>query len=73
MTPDEVVVEFVARVESPTRGDPADLVAEDLIQHAAAPQGRSGFMQTLSIIDADLDSPTADIHHGFAPGDLQAG
>ena len=31
-----------------------DLVAEDMVNHAAGPQGRSGLAQTLSTIDHDL-------------------
>ena len=36
--------------------------AEDLVQHAAGPQGRDGLRQTLTTLDHDLDHPTATIH-----------
>jgi lactoylglutathione lyase len=47
-----------------------DLVAEDLVQHAAGPQGRDGLRQTLAILDSDLDHPTATMHRVVAQDDL---
>ena len=50
----DVVEEMFRRQEA---GDDAaldDLVAEDMVNHAAGPQGRSGLAQTLSTIDHDL-------------------
>jgi predicted ester cyclase len=69
MTPEETVLAFLHGAE---RGDGSafDLVAEDLVQHAAGPQGREGLRQTLATLDHDLDGPTATIHHVVAQGDL---
>ena len=47
-----------------------ELVAEDLIQHAAGPQGREGLQQTLTTLDHDLDHPTATLHRVIAQDDL---
>lgn len=47
-----------------------DLVAEDLIQHAAGPQGREGLQRTLATLEHDLDGPTATIHRVIAQDDL---
>ena len=69
MTPAEVVLAFQAAVDA--RDDAAfDHVAEDLVQHAAGPQGRAGLRQTLATLEHDLDRPTAEIHHVVAQDDL---
>ncbi len=69
MTPAETVLAFQEGAER--REDGAfDLVAEDLIQHAAGPQGREGLRQTLSILDHDLDHPTTTTHRVVAQDDL---
>ncbi|HEX4430304.1 MAG TPA: ester cyclase [Frankiaceae bacterium] len=69
MTPEETVLAFQEALE--LRDDSAfSLVAEDFIQHAAAPQGREGFRQTVAILEHDLDGPTATIHRVVAQGDL---
>jgi predicted ester cyclase len=69
MTPADTVVAFQRAAD---RRDPAafDLVAEDLVQHAAGPQGREGLRRTLAILDHDLDHPTATIHRVVAEDDL---
>lgn len=68
-TPQAVVEEYFARLH---RRDEAafDLVAEDFIQHAAAPQGRAGFRQTALVLDHDLGNPYIRIHHVVASGEL---
>ena len=69
MTPAETVLAFQEALGR--RDDTAfDLVAEDLVQHAAGPQGRDGLRQTLAILDSDLDHPTATIHRVVAQDDL---
>jgi lactoylglutathione lyase len=69
MTPEETVLAFQEALE--LRDDSAfSLVAEDFIQHAAGPQGREGFRQTVAILEHDLDGPTATIHRVVAQGDL---
>ena len=49
-----------------------DLVAEDMVNHAAGPQGRSGLAQTLSTIDHDLGPVTVEQHHLVGDGDVVA-
>ena len=69
MTPAETVLAFQRGAER--RDDSAfDLVADDLVQHAAGPQGRDGLRQTLATLDHDLDHPTATVHRVVAQGDL---
>jgi predicted ester cyclase len=69
MTPAETVLAFQEALER-RDGSAFDLVAEDLVQHAAGPQGREGLRTTLAILDGDLDHPTASIHRVVAQGDL---
>ena len=47
-----------------------DLVAQDLVNHAAGPQGRAGLAQILEALHADLGAPRAEHHHLFGSGDL---
>ena len=69
MTPTEIVLAFQERANR--RDDKAlDLVAADLVQHAAGPQGREGLRQTLETLDHDLDHPTATVHRVVAQDDL---
>lgn len=49
-----------------------DLVAEDMVNHAAGPQGRDGLKLILSIVDNDLGPVTAEQHHLIGEGDLVA-
>src|SRR3954451_21080105 len=48
-----------------------DLVAADMVNHAASPQGREGLRMILRTIDADLGPVTVDQHQG-RQGDLVA-
>ncbi len=68
-SPKSVVEEYWARLH---RRDEAalDLVAEDFVNHAAAPQGRAGMRQIALVLDHDLGSPDIRIHHVVASGDL---
>jgi predicted ester cyclase len=69
MTPAETVVAFHEALNG--HDDAAfDHVAEDLIQHAAGPQGRDGLRETLATLEHDLDRPTATIHRVVAEDDL---
>ncbi len=47
-----------------------DLVAEDMVNHAAGPQGREGLALILRTIDEDLGPITAEQHHLIGEGDL---
>src|SRR5205085_11461767 len=49
-----------------------DLVARDMVNHAAGPQGREGLRLILRTIDADLGPVTVEQHHLIGEGDLVA-
>jgi predicted ester cyclase len=49
-----------------------DLVAADMVNHAAGPQGRDGLRRILRNLDEDLGPITAEQHHLFGEGDLVA-
>jgi predicted ester cyclase len=69
MTPTETVVAFHEALNL-RENSAFDHIAEDLIQHAAGPQGREGLRQTLATLDHDLDRPTATIHRLVAQDDV---
>jgi predicted ester cyclase len=69
MTPAETVSAFHEALGR-RDGSAFELVAEDFVQHAAGPQGREGFRQTVATLDGDLDHPTATIHRVVAQDDL---
>lgn len=67
----EVVQEFFARQQA--ADDTAiDLVAEDMTNHAAGPQGREGLKQILATITHDLGPIRMVQHHLVGDGDLVA-
>ena len=69
MTPRDIVAAFHDAAER--RDESAfDLVAEDLVQHAAGPQGREGLRLTLATLEHDLDGPTTVIERVVAQDDL---
>jgi lactoylglutathione lyase len=49
-----------------------DLVAEDMVNHAAGPQGREGMKRILRIIEDDLGPVTVEQHHLIGEGNLVA-
>ena len=49
-----------------------DLVAADMVNHAAGPQGREGLKRILRIIDVDLGPVTVEQHQLIGDGDLVA-
>ena len=49
-----------------------DLVAEDMVNHAAGPQGREGLRQILDNIRHDLGSGEMEQHHLIAEGEFVA-
>jgi predicted ester cyclase len=49
-----------------------DLVAADMINHAAGPQGRDGLRSILTAIDNDLGPVTIEQHHLIGDGDVVA-
>ncbi|MGV8968338.1 MAG: ester cyclase [Cellulomonas sp.] len=68
-TPQAVVEEYFARLHR--REESAfELVAVDFINHAAAPQGRTGVRQISLVLEHDLGNPDIRVHHVVAAGDL---
>jgi predicted ester cyclase len=66
----EVVADLYRRQQA---GDPTvldDLVAVDLVNHAAGPQGREGLRRILRMIDDDLGPVSYEQHHLFGDADL---
>jgi predicted ester cyclase len=41
-------------------------VAEDLVNHAAGPQGRDGLREIVTVLAHDLGDPVVETHHLFA-------
>ena len=68
----DVVEELFRRQEAGDEAVLDDLVAEDMVNHAAGPQGREGLRLILGIIDNDLGPVTAVQHHLVGDGDLVA-
>jgi predicted ester cyclase len=68
----DVVEELFRRQEAGDDTVLDDLVAEDMINHAAGPQGRDGLRLILGTIDHDLGPVTAEQHHLVGDGDLVA-
>jgi lactoylglutathione lyase len=69
----KAVIEELARRQQ-ARDDTVldDLIAVDMVNHAAGPQGREGLRQILRTIEADLGPTTLEQHHLIAEGDLVA-
>ena len=67
-----VVEELLRRQQAGGELDVGDLVAADMVNHAAGPQGRDGLVRILRTIDDDLGPLTYDQHHLIADGDLVA-
>jgi predicted ester cyclase len=68
----EVVEELLRRQQASEDVVLDDLVAEDMVNHAAGPQGRDGLAEILSTIDHDLGPVTVEQHHLIGDGDLVA-
>ena len=64
-----VVAEFSERVAAGDMTAFDDLVAEDFVNHAAAPQGREGLRATYSVLRHDLGDFTTEEHQVVADGD----
>jgi lactoylglutathione lyase len=65
-----VVEELIRRQEAGDETVLDDLVADDVVNHAAGPQGRDGLRQILKTIDRDLGPVRFEQHHLLADGDL---
>jgi predicted ester cyclase len=64
-----VVAEFGQRLAAGDLSAFDDLVAEDFVNHAAAPQGRDGLRTTYAVLRHDLGDFTAEEHQVLADGD----
>jgi predicted ester cyclase len=68
----EVVAELYERQRAGDATVLDDLVAADMVNHAAGPQGREGLRSILRTIEADLGPTTLEQHHLIGEGDLVA-
>jgi predicted ester cyclase len=69
-TAKEVVEELFRRQQESDDDVLDDLVAADLVNHAAGPQGREGLRQILRTIEDDLGPTGLQQHHLIGEGDL---
>ncbi len=71
--PKDVVKELFRRLAGGDRSVIDELIAEDMVNHAAGPQGREGWKQINEIVAIDLGRDRSVEHHHFiADGDLVA-
>jgi lactoylglutathione lyase len=68
----EVVEEMFRRLQAGDDTALDDLVAGDMVNHAAGSQGREGLKSILRTIDEDLGPVTIEQHHLLGEGDLVA-
>ncbi|WP_051683504.1 ester cyclase [Blastococcus sp. URHD0036] len=68
----EVVEELFRRQQAGDETYLDELIAEDMVNHAAGPQGRNGLAQILRTIDHDLGPVPLEQHHLIADGDTVA-
>ncbi len=68
----DVVAEMFRRQQAGDVTVLDDLIAQDLVNHAAGPQGREGLKQILQTIDGDLGPTTMEQHHLIGDGALVA-
>ena len=68
----DVVEELTRRQQAGDATVLSDLVAEDMVNHAAGPQGRDGLALILNTIAADLGPVVMEQHHLIGDGDLVA-
>jgi predicted ester cyclase len=68
----EVVDEMFRRQQAGDATVLDDLVAEDMVNHAAGLQGREGLRRILHTIDDDLGPVSVEQHHLIGEGDLVA-
>lgn len=66
----DVVEELFRRLQAGDDTVLDDLVAPDLVNHAAGPQGREGLRTILRTIEVDLGPTEVEQHHLIAEGDL---
>jgi lactoylglutathione lyase len=69
-TPVEVVGELFRRLADGDDSAVDELVAPQMVNHAAGPQGQDGWKQILQVIATDLGATTTELHHLYGDGDL---
>jgi predicted ester cyclase len=67
-----IVQEMLRRQQAGDHTFLDELVAVDMVNHAAGPQGRSGLAWILRTIDHDLGPVTLEQHHLIGNGDIVA-
>jgi predicted ester cyclase len=71
--PKDVVEELFRRLAEGDRSAIDELMAEDMVNHAAGPQGREGWKQIVETITTDLGSERSiEHHHLIAEGEFVA-
>jgi predicted ester cyclase len=65
----EVVEELFRRQQARDESVLDDLVATDMVNHAAGPQGREGLRTILRTIEVDLGPTELEQHHLISEGD----
>jgi len=68
----QVVAELLRRQQAGLDTPLDGLVADDMVNHAAGPQGRDGLELILRTIEHDLGPVTVEEHHLVGDGDLVA-
>ena len=68
----DVVEELFRRQEAGDETALDDLVAVDMVNHAAGPQGRAGLKRILGVLEHDLGPIGVEQHHLIGEGDLVA-
>jgi predicted ester cyclase len=71
-TPKQIVEELFRRLSEGDESAIDELVAADMINHAAGPQGREGWRQILATLDHDLGQTRVEHHHFIGEDDLVA-
>ena len=66
----DVVAELFRRQKAGDDSVLDDLVAADMVNHAAGPQGRDGLRAILRTIEVDRGPPELEQHHLIGEGDL---
>jgi predicted ester cyclase len=68
----EIVEEMLRRQQAGDNSFLDELIDEDMVNHAAGPQGRSGLAWILRTIEHDLGPVTVEQHHLIGNGDVVA-
>jgi predicted ester cyclase len=71
-TPKQIVEDLFRRLSEGDESAIEEFVAEDMINHAAGPQGREGWRQILATLDHDLGQTRIEHHHFIGEDDLVA-